>query len=190
MSERGFTVLETLLAAAVLGFVMLGVGLFYVSSVRMEQENNAQIYLQRQATLIINEMTKQIGEATASSIVIPCSGGGTPDSIEVTNSRGTYCFHRDGAGSGLLEDRPGGQWDLLRLGSPARLTTTTGACPDEGGFCPTLVVDNNKPSPCGGPSQPSCNRVGAAITFRLRFQLPESSGYQTMTFTTTIAARN
>jgi prepilin-type N-terminal cleavage/methylation domain-containing protein len=177
MSERGFTILELLLAMAVLGIVMFGVGGFYVATARVEHDNTSQTFLQRQASIVLGEMTKQIGEATASTMVIPCPGG-VADSLQVTNSRGTYCFHRDGAGTGVFETTPGGgQWNLLS-GPPAKLTTTSGACPAAGGFCPTLLVAT------GGGT------VAAAITLRLRFQLPGTPGYQTMTFIKTIAARN
>jgi type II secretory pathway pseudopilin PulG len=177
MSERGFSMLEALLATAALSIVLLGVGVFYLSSLRMERDNDAQIQIQRQAAIIISEMRKQIGESTGSTLFRPCPGA-VLDSIQATNSRGTYCFRRNDAGTGLLEDRPGGgQWDLLS-GALSTLSTTTGDCPAEGGFCPTLLVKN------GGPT------VGAVITLRLRFQLPAASAYQTMTFTSTIAARN
>jgi len=206
MSERGFTILELLVATGALSLVLLGMSVFYTVLTRFELENSSQIYLQRQATLVEEEMRRQIEEATAaisgppavaSTLVMPCPGAGlSADSLQVTNSRGTYCFRRDAAGSdatGLLEDRPdggGGTWDLLS-GAPATLTTTTGACPalvagactnpiptSSGGFCPCLLQDNVG------------NTVGAAITYRLRFRYPGTNSFQTMTFTTTIAARN
>jgi len=197
LSERGFTILEVLVAAAALSLVLLGMSLFYTTLTRFELENNSQTYLQRQATLIEDEMRRQIEEATATSMAVPCSGGGlSADSLEVTNSRGTYCFRRDAASTtatGLLEDRPdggGGTWNLLS-GTLATLTTTTGTCPalvagacpspmpaSSGGFCPCLLKDN------GGAI------VGAAMTFRLSARLPGTDSFQTMTFTTTIAARN
>ena len=118
------------------------------------------------------------------------------DSLQVTNSNEpdpanpvgcapncNYCFRRDAAGTGLLEDRAGGgTWNLLS-GAPATLTATTGSCTGAsptGGFCPSLVTDNAAPP----------NTVGAAITLRLRFRIPETDSFQAMTFTTTIAARN
>ncbi len=193
MSERGFTVVEIVVAAAALSIVLLGGGTFYLSSIRIEEENTAQTYLQRQATIVLDEMRKQVERActdsTASTcptapLVIGC--GGVPDSLQVSvplaaGGIEVYCFKRDASPNGtrLLVDRPGGgQWDLLS-GAPATLTTTTGACPNAGGFCPTLLVNNN-----------TGKTLGAAITLRLRYQIPETSSFQTMTFTTTIGARN
>ncbi len=188
MRQRGFTVLEFLVATAVLAIVLLGISTFYASSARIQKDNTAQTFLQRQATLIIDQMISQIGAATASSLVIPCPGG-VADSIQMSRAKTAsdpagwpdpvvLCFHRDAAGTGLLMDTPNGGQQNLLSGAPVTLTTTTGPCPGAGGFCPTLLVNNASAT------------MGAVITLRLRFQLPESTGYQAMTFTTTIAARN
>ena len=104
---------------------------------------------------------------------------GVTNALQVTHTNGdVYCFHRDAAGTGLIEDLNGtGRLNML-AGSPVVLTTTTGTCPASGGFCPTVITDN-----LGNP-------VAAAITVRFRYQVPESDSYQTMTFATTIAPRN
>jgi prepilin-type N-terminal cleavage/methylation domain-containing protein len=49
MSIRGFTLLEVLLAASILAVVMVGLGSFYLSTVRFEHQDRAQVSLQRQA---------------------------------------------------------------------------------------------------------------------------------------------
>lgn len=178
MSERGFTLLEVLVAAAVLCVILLGAGTFYLSAVRFDKQNSAQTFLQRQATIIKDEMARQIQAGTLASLATGCGGGTATTSVQITQPSGdVYCFHQDGTGTRLLEDRPGGQWDLLS-GTLATLSTTTGPCPESGGFCVTPVKDG------GG------NTAGVAITFRLRFQIPETDSYQTMTFTTTITPRN
>ena len=197
MSQRGFTLVEVVVAAAALSIVLLGVGTFYLSSIRIEEENTAQTFLQRQATIVMDEMRKQV-ERACTDLAVPGSPcptappaplvlgcGGVPDSLQVSvpapGGIEVYCFKRDSSPNGtrLLVDRPGGnQWNLLS-GAPATLTTTTGTCPDAGGFCPTLIVNNN-----------TAKTLGAAITLRLRYRIPETSSFQTMTFTTTLAARN
>ena len=180
MSERGFTLLEVLVAAAVLCVILLGAGTFYLSAVRFDKENSAQTFLQRQATIIKDEMARQIQAGSLASLATGCGGGTATNSVRITQqpSGDVYCFHQDDTGTGLLEDRPGsGQWNLLS-GTLATLSTTTGPCPEQGGFCPKLVQDG------------SGNTAGVAITFRLRFQIPETNSYQTMTFSTTLTPRN
>jgi len=184
MSQRGFTLLEVLVAAAALSIVLLGASSLFVAAVRFEQENSAEIFLQRQATMIKDEMARQIQEGSLASLAVPCAGG-VANSLQVTNARGTYCFHRandaTGAATRFVEDRPdggGGTWDLLS-GAAATLSVATGDCfPGSGGFCPAVILDA------------AGQKVGAVIELRLRYRYPETSAFQTMTFKTTITPRN
>ena len=190
MSERGFTILELLVAAFIAAVVVIGAGSLYLLSARVERENAAEMFLQRQAKFVMDEMMKQIGGACAcGGTTTPCNApcaamsatatcSGVPNSLQVTQPNGAvYCFHRDASGTGLMEDRPGGQNPNLLSGSPVTLSTTAGACAaNTGGFCASLVTTND-----GTP-------VAATVTLRLRFQLGTDS-YQTMTFSSTIAAR-
>jgi type II secretory pathway pseudopilin PulG len=194
MNARGFTILETLLAGAVLALMLLGVSGFYLTTIRYGNQDAALVSLQRQATFVVDEMARQIAPATALSLV---TCGADPNGLRATNSCGTFCFHRDSTtGTQLLEDRvlngtcPGhtagsGTMNLLAgalipaSGQAGVLTTVNTACSATGGgFCPSLIVHTG--STCV---------VGAAVTFRLRAQLPMSSSYQVMTFSTSIAGR-
>lgn len=194
MTRRGFTLLEVVLAAAVLAIVMLGAGSFYLSTLRTANEDTAQVSLQRQASFVIDELARQI--APASLLEYPVTCNGDPNGLRATNSCGTFCFRRGGAGSQLLEDRTlngtcpnqtasAGTMDLLSgalvgaRGAAGSLSTVDTACgADTGGFCPSLIRHNGS----------NCV-IGAAVTFRLRAQLPQSPGYQVMTFSTSIAGR-
>jgi type II secretory pathway pseudopilin PulG len=201
MNARGFTILEALLAAAVLSVLLIAVSGFYLMTVRYGNQDAALMAVHRQATFVIDEMARQIGPATALSFPVTC--GGDPNGLQVTNSCGTFCFHRDSTtGTQLLEDRapngtcPGqtagsGTMNLLTGalvpagGAAGLLTTVNTACSSTGGgFCPSKIVHQGT----------NCV-VGAAVTFRLRAQLPYSAGvgttasYQAMTFSTSIAGR-
>jgi prepilin-type N-terminal cleavage/methylation domain-containing protein len=123
VSERGFSLVELLVAAAIGSVVMLGLSGFYLSALRFNAESSAQTYLQRQGALVLDEMARQIRPATA-IVIATCSGDA--NSLRITNAAPgggtqTVCFHRNG--SRLLEDLPGGTRDLLS-GSPAPLTAT------------------------------------------------------------------
>ena len=195
MSERGFALLELLVASAAGVIVLLGVGAYYLTTVRFGNEGTAQISLQRQASMVIDEAARQIAPATLLEYPVAC--GGDANGLRATNSCGTFCFHRESAtGSQLLEDRTlngtcpnqtasTGTMNLLAGaliqagGSAGLLSTVDTACSaSTGGFCPSLVRHNGT----------NCV-VGTALTFRLRFQHPGTSSYETMTFSTTIAGR-
>jgi prepilin-type N-terminal cleavage/methylation domain-containing protein len=196
VSERGFTLIELLVASAAFAIVMLGMSSFYLLTVRVANEDTALTSIQHQATLVIDEMARQVGPATALEFPVAC--GADANGLRVTNSCGTFCFHRDGAtGTQILEDRTlngtcpnnvaGAATANLLSGAlvPARgtaglLSTVNEACgATTGGLCPSLVRHNGT----------NC-LVGAAVTFRVRSQLPGTSSYQTMTFSSTFAGRN
>ena len=195
MSTRGFTLLEVIVAAAVLAVVMVSLGSFYLSTVRFANQDSAQVSLQRQASFIIDELARQIAPATL--LEYPVSCGGDPNGLRATNTCGTFCFHRDTATlTQIREERTlngtcpnqaasAGTMDLLSgalipaQGAAALLSTVNTACgANNGGFCPSLIRHNGT----------NCV-IGAAVTFRLRAQLPESPSYQVMTFSTSIAGR-
>jgi len=192
MGNRGFTLVELLVALAVGSIILLAMGGVYVFTTRAAIDNNSQAYLQRQAALIIEEMARQIRPATQLAIAT-CSG--VANSLQVTEADGTvYCYRRDSAASGTgliknttLPGQPTDSWDLLS-GAPVTLTTVNGPtvdgagnCGTTAGFCPGLtgsapVISN------GGKS--------ATVTFRLRYRFPETQQFQQMTFTTDISRRN
>lgn len=195
MGNRGFTLVELLVALAAGTIIILGMSSFYVFTTRAAIENNSQAYLQRQAALIIEELGRQIRPASTLAIVA-CSG--VANSLRVTQSDGSvYCYRRDSAasGTGLIRDftPPGGgagstqTWNLLS-GAMATLTTANGPTVDGGGNCGTTAGF------CPGLTgfAPAITNAGkrATVTFRLRYQFPETQSFQTMTFTTDISKRN
>jgi len=120
MNERGLTLLELLLALAIGGIVVLGASGFYLSTVRFTDESNSQAFLQRQGTLVVDELARQIRPATA---LVRGTCNADANSLSVTNSSGVYCFYK--AGNRLLEDRPGGGTADLLSGSPVSLTAAS-----------------------------------------------------------------
>ena len=59
-NEQAFTTIELLIATTIGVVMLLGIGSFYLSTLRIYEQGNAQTELQRQATLALEEMTRQI----------------------------------------------------------------------------------------------------------------------------------
>ena len=170
MNERGITLLESIIAMVIGSVVLLGIGSFYVATARFSRQDNAQIALQRQGTLIIEEMARQIRPATALNQGTGLCAGGDTNSLKATNSLGDFCFYRASTCSQttkpcsttadcpqgnicfsnskqLLEDRPGGGTENLLRGSLVPLTVSSfvtslgsAVCPDGTSGCQIATI--------------------------------------------------
>jgi len=140
VNERGLTLLEVLLAAALGSVVALGVSSFYVSAQSFSAQSTAHAYLQRQGTLILDEMARQIQPASA---LTRGTCNADPQSLGITNGGGAYCFYT--SGGQLTESRPGGgPWNLL-AGSPVPFTLSSFTTTLTGGTRATIsftLADN------------------------------------------------
>src|SRR6266516_3242896 len=123
--EKGSMLIAVMIASLSLAMVagrvvVLGIGSFYVATLRASHQDSAQTFLQRQGVLIIDEMARQIRPATAFT-----RGGCNADanSLQATqlinDNPVNFCFYKNG--TQLNEDRPGGTANLL-VGSPVPLT--------------------------------------------------------------------
>jgi prepilin-type N-terminal cleavage/methylation domain-containing protein len=127
MNNRGFTLIELLVAVAVGALVLLGIGGFYLSTVRFYGQSNSQAFLQRQASLIIEEMARQIHAACelTDNPGLLCVGC-PPPSLSVTQpgvakcDGPTYSFYQ--SGNQLFERHPNKSDFNLLSGSPVLLT--------------------------------------------------------------------
>jgi len=164
MNERGITLLESVIAMAIGSVVLLGIGSFYVATARFSRQDNAQISLQRQGTLIIEEMARQIRSAT--TLTRGTCHGADANSLQATNASGSFCFYENG--NVLDEDRGGGTENLLR-GSLVPLTVSSFVTSLNSAVCPD------------GTS--GCQI--ATITLQL-----QDNAQNSMTFTSTLGRRN
>jgi prepilin-type N-terminal cleavage/methylation domain-containing protein len=123
MNERGVTLIESLIAMALGSVLLLGIGSFYVATVRSSRQDSAQTFLQNQAVWILEEMARQIRPATA---LIRGGCNGDPNSLQATRviagNPVHYCFYKNG--TQFNEDAPGGTANLL-AGSPVPLTVSS-----------------------------------------------------------------
>ena len=128
MNERGVALFELLIGAAIGSIVLIGVGSFYVSSLRFADASNSQMYLQRQGSMIIEEMRRQVLPATAPPGLSRGCNGGDPNSFGGTNGAGSFCFYK--SGNTLIEAKTSGgvtsALDLLNgLPVPLYITSLT-----------------------------------------------------------------
>ena len=95
MNPRGFTLVEVLLASVAGAIVLLGIGSFYLSMVNSYKRGNDQAFLQRQATMIQEELSRKILPAYQVTSG-PCGGGATTtDSLRVTLPDNKFlCFYQ------------------------------------------------------------------------------------------------
>jgi type II secretory pathway pseudopilin PulG len=170
MGSRGFTLIDLLVGLSVGAIILLGMSSIYVFATRTGIENDSQAFLQRQASLIMDEMGRRIREATSvettpALTLATCSG--VANSLQVTQSDGTvYCYRSD---SSFIRDH---------------------CAPDGGGNPQPSCVPDTWPLLSGAPVTLTNGGKGATISFQLRYHIPESQGFQTMTFTSDFTRRN
>jgi len=166
MNERGVTLLELLIAMAVGSVVLLGVGSFYVATLRSSRQDSAQTFLQRQGALIIEEMARQIRPATALARGV-CNADA--NSLQATNkdlngNPQTFCFYK--SGNQLNENRSGGGTANLLAGSPVSLTVSSFSSDCIRDPSNTCITDPN-------------GIVGATFTSQLQDQTQNSMAFRT-----------
>ncbi len=172
MNQRGFTLIEALVALLVGTAVLFGISSFYVSALGFWRTSSSQTSLQRQGALILEEMAHQIRPGTISMTPLQtCSGVG--QSLRVQNPNGTYCVRLDSAGGNqIVEDLPGGASLNMFSGSPVALTAA--ACSPATSFFTDPQNSANPPT---------------ATAVRVCFQLSDTSG-NAMMFEAAITRRN
>ena len=144
--QRGFTVIELLLAVAIGAVVLMGVFSMYRATANALRESSSQAALQRQGALALQAITRQA--LRASSIAFnTCAPAGTTSrsfQLAVTDTTpaslaaaevGTYCYYAgngaNGAAVGALCQRltpvggvAGPCWNLLASPQPALIQQT------------------------------------------------------------------
>lgn len=143
-SQRGFTLVELMVASAIGVIVLLGSMSMYLATTRAFAQSSSQVVLQRQGTLAVQQIAQQLRRA--STLGTACAPAGTTGrSLLVTINNtvpasladaGTYCYYAgsgtNGAAAGALCERftpvggvAGSCRDLL-AGPQAALVRQTG----------------------------------------------------------------
>lgn len=90
-NQRGFTLVELLVTVLVTGIVLLAAGSLYVATTRAFDESSSQGALQRQGTIALDEIGRQVHIATA---IAAATCNGHANSLQVTNAAGsTHCYY-------------------------------------------------------------------------------------------------
>ena len=123
-NEQAFTLIELLITSAIGVVMFLGIGNFYLSTLRIYEQGNTQTALQRQASLALEEMSRQIRPARA-LFLNTCNG--VADALMVRNTKGDYCFYQS-AENQLVEQLPSpdGTRNLL-AGTPTPILLAPGS---------------------------------------------------------------
>ena len=185
MSERGVTVLELLVAMGLGTVVLLGAITLYRTVVWSSKVDDAQAYLQDQATIVVAELTRQIEGAStiaacsSSSDCVLSTCNGVATFLYVAQPDGTiYCFYTTAGGEFIqYRQTPGGSsgtWNML-----------------SGSLAPLIVTNFDF---CGSPPYATCQTTTdiAYVSFRLQAPglLGGASAAPTLAFSVAIAKRN
>jgi Tfp pilus assembly protein PilV len=101
--ERGLSLVELLVAAMVATVVLGGLLSFYLATARSIGASAAQAGLQRQGTLALDEIARQVRgavrEAGSDPIAYPVTCNGRLDSVRINTASGPICYYAgdDGA---------------------------------------------------------------------------------------------
>ena len=114
MTERGSSLVELLIAALIGSLVVFAAGSVYVSAVRSGRDDDSLTYLQRQGSLILDEVGRQVRPADTlqgpPGQLMACGGVAGSILANVPDPAGViqpWCFRLDAAGgTQLIEDRP------------------------------------------------------------------------------------
>jgi prepilin-type N-terminal cleavage/methylation domain-containing protein len=93
---RGFTLVEVIVASLATGVILAGLSVLYLSASRAFTESDSQAVLQRQGTLALEEIARQVRSANTDLTLVTCND--VANALRVTNSRGTYCYYAGGEG--------------------------------------------------------------------------------------------
>jgi type II secretory pathway pseudopilin PulG len=137
-SQRGFSLVELLVAAMAATLVIAGLLSLYVATTRSFGESNAQVVLQRQGALALDEIARQVRQASAIRLA-DCNG--VPNSVQVSTLAGTVCYYGDDSGA-LCEFWGATCRNLLAGGLKSVVLLTQSATPDP--RCPSGI-------PAGAP---------------------------------------
>jgi hypothetical protein len=199
--QRGITIIEVLVTTLAAGIIFLGLGSMYVVTTRVYGESTSQASLQRQGTLVLQELGQRIRSGVGSTAIASVNCNGQEKSVQVTTVDLTLCYYAGVKGTPdegkLCEYGGAGCRDLLhgalraRDPKPIRLLIQAVAPSPN---CPRDTAGQDLPNEKGCFIGTVIDVTGApvAVSGRARFQFTITDGLTDMPFdiTLTCSGRN
>jgi prepilin-type N-terminal cleavage/methylation domain-containing protein len=98
-SQRGFSLLELLVATMVGTIVAGGLLSLYLATTRSFGESNAQAVLQRQGALALEEIGRQVRRAVGPGAISLATCNGNGRSVQVATPAGNVCYYANSDGA-------------------------------------------------------------------------------------------
>lgn len=183
-SERGFSLPELLVAAMVGTLVIGGLLSLYLATARSFGESHAQVVLQRQGALAIEEIGRQVRGAVGPGAISLVTCNGNANSVQVATAAGPVCFYA-GSDGALCEFRGTGCRNLLAGGLRTIVLLSQPATPDP--RCPSGIPPG---APCLSVTANATYPTSQVdVAFAIRDSEGDLDGVNAMAFATSLTCR-
>lgn len=172
--QRGLSLVELLVAAALATVVAGGLFSAYVATARSFGESGAQVALQRQGTLVLEEIGRQVRGASGQNPLAIGACNGVAGSLLVRTVTDSLCYYARDDGA-LCEVRAATCRNLLRGGLKTITLLRQPATPDP--RCPSDSDGN--PMPAGAlcfRMAPVASDTGPPLRVDLAFAIRDGDG--------------
>jgi hypothetical protein len=208
--HRGITIIEVLVTTLAAGIIFLGLGSMYVVTQRVYGESTSQASLQRQGTLVLQELGQRIRSGVGSTRIRSVICNGQANSVQVTTVQdGTLCYYAGvtgtadegrlceytvGGGAGCRDLLYGALQPRVPYSTPIRLLIQSDDPASPKPSCPRNKAGQDLPHDGGCFRGTVIDENGdpVAVSGRARFQFTITDGLTVMPFdiTLTCSGRN
>ena len=179
--QRGLSLIELLVGATLATLVAGGLLSAYLATSRSFGESSAQAALQRQGTLVLDEIARLARSAVGSNAIALVTCDGRPNSVQFATDQGPVCFYARADGA-LCEYRGATCRNLLAGGlEPIALLTQT-APPD-----PRCRANVAAGAPCFSMTRNEAYPSQVDVAFAIRDANGDLDGVNAMAFSISLS---
>jgi prepilin-type N-terminal cleavage/methylation domain-containing protein len=183
-SQRGFSLLELLVAAMAGTLVLAGLFSLYLATARSLAESNTQIVLQRQGALAMEQIGRQVRGAVGPDAISLVTCNETANSVQVATAAGKVCYYA-GSDGALCEFWGTRCRNLLAGGLRTIVLLTQSAMPDP--RCPSGIPAD---APCLSVTPNATYPTSQVdVAFAIRDRDSDVDGVTAMSFTISLTCR-